>query len=224
MKIQFDKDLDVLKQMLIDMYNKVNKMIELANKILFQNDISCIEEMYKLESDVNYMEVDIDNHCVALMARHQPTAIDLRFILSVSKMSNHLERIADLGLNIVKSIKYISQNVLEQYVGNIQLISTISLQMVEDAMSAFIEHDAEKARAVCVRDDEVDNLHKNNFRKFLDEILKSKIDPESGIDMVFISKHFERIADQATNLAEEVIFYVQGKNIKHHLEGKVELH
>jgi len=224
MKIQFDKDLDALRQMLIDMYNKAKTLIELSNRILFQNDTSCIEEIHKLEDQVNYMEVDIDNHCVSLMARHQPAAIDLRFILSVSKMSNHIERIADLGVNIVKSVKYVSQNVLKGYIGNIELISKISIQMVADAMSAFSEQNSEKARAVCVKDDEVDNLHKKNFRKFLDEILKSNIDPESGIDMVFISKHFERIADEATNLAEEVIFYVLGKNIKHHLEDKIELH
>jgi len=224
MKIQFDKDLEILGQMLIDMYKKVEELIKLSNKVLFEDDVSRIEEVSKLEDKINYMEVEIDNHCVTLMARHQPTAIDLRFILSVSKMSNHLERIADLGVNVVKSVKYISSNVLKEYIGDMKLISIISNQMVKDAMSAFIEHNTEKARAVCVKDDEVDALHKANFRKFLDEILKSKIDPESGIDMVFISKHFERIADEATNLAEEVVFYVQGKNIKHHLEDKVELH
>jgi phosphate transport system protein len=220
MKLQFDKDLDDLKHLLIDASSTVQKMIALAIRALLENDKRAADDAFVLEDKVNHMEVDIESHAITLMARRQPTAVDLRFIVSVVKMNNHLERIGDLAVNVVRMFEKISRAALSRYMDDIREISSLSSGMVADAMAAFIENDSKKARSVCERDDLVDAQHLKILKECINDIVESEIDAESGIDLVLTSKQYERIGDVATNLAEEVIFYLEGKSIKHHIENE----
>ena len=216
MKIQFDEDLEKLKHMLIDMATAVDKMIDLSNEILLRRDDSLVEQVYEIEKKVNRLEVDIESYCVTLIARHQPTATDLRLIVSVILMSNQLERLGDLAVNVAKRYPEIAKIPPHLFPEDMKPLVELSYQMVRDAISSFIDQDAEKARKVCVEDDEVDRLNRKLWKEFIKEIIRSDMDLETGFEMLMTSKQYERIGDCATNLAEEVVYYLEGENIKHH--------
>lgn len=218
MKIHFDTDLETLRHRLIDMSNNVKKMIQLATRIFFDQDPSLLDEIYEIEDLVNHQEIDIEEFGITLIALHQPAAKDLRMIITVLKMSTLNERMGDLAVNIAKRIPRMIPIPWESFPDEIHEISEISMEMLEDAVSSFLEQDPQKAREICLRDDVVDDLNRRILTEFISEINQSEIDTEKGLEMVMISKQYERIADCATNIAEEVIFYVKGKNIKHHYE------
>ena len=218
MKIQFDADLETLKHMLMDMAVSVEQMLEVANRSLFAKDPSTMKQVYELENKVNHIEVEIEGYAVTLIARHQPAATDLRFIVSVIKIAHHLERMGDLAINIEKRLPEIAKISLPVFPENLKTISGVSLNMLKKAVAAFVNHDAEKAREVCETDDQVDELNKSLLKLFINDMIHSRMDAEEGIKMVMVAKQYERIGDCATNFAEEIIYYVLGKNIKHHFE------
>jgi phosphate transport system protein len=215
MKTQFEQELENLKHMVIDMASCVDKMIELSNRIILERDISLLQSVYEMENQVNHMEVDIESFCVKLIALHQPAATDLRLIVSVIKMGGQLERLGDHAVNIGKRFREISRIPHQFFPPEMKPLVFLSSKMFKDVISAFVEQDPEKARKVCEMDDEVDALNKSVWKNFIQEMIRSHIDLETGFELLLTSRQYERIGDCATNLAEEVIFYLQGKNIKH---------
>jgi len=220
MKIQFDIDLENLKHMVIDMATAVEEMINLSNRILMEKDSSLVEKAYQIEDTVNHMEVEIEQFCVTLIARHQPTATDLRLLVCVIKMINQLERLGDLAINIAK--RYNEFMKIPDYLlpRDIRFLVMLSTQMVKESIMAFIRLDAEKARQVCAMDDEVDRLNKKLWKDFIKNMIDSDIDLETGFEMLMAGKQYERIGDCATNIAEEVVYYLKGQNIKHHFAAE----
>jgi len=217
MKIRFDDDLENLKSRVIEMAVIAQRMIELANCCLLDNNHAVRGEVYELEGQVNHLEVEIEQSAVTLIALHQPAATDLRLIISVIHMINQLERLGDLAVNIVKCVPDITPvypNIREEF----KTIADLSSQMVKSSLEAFVQGDAEKAMIVCSDDDKVDNQNRTLLKKFIHDIKEGRLEPETGIEMILISKHYERIGDTATNLAEEVVFYIKGKSIKHHIQ------
>ncbi|MBN1902396.1 phosphate signaling complex protein PhoU [Candidatus Sumerlaeota bacterium] len=215
MKTQFEQELEDLKRQVVDMASGVNKMIELANRIILNREEFLLEEVYKIEKVINHMEVEIESFCVKLIALHQPAATDLRLIVSVIKMANQLERLGDHAVNIAKRFPGISRISPDFIPQDMKPLALRSSRMFQDVISAFIDQDSEKARKVCEMDDEVDGLNKLVWNNFIQEMIRSHIDLETGFELLLTSRQYERIGDCATNLAEEVVFYLQGKNIKH---------
>lgn len=215
---QFEEDLNSLKQQLLKMAAKAETMIHLSMQALVQRDLSLAAELPELEDDVNQLQLDVDDRCFKLLALRQPMAHDLRFIIAAGKISSDLERIGDLTINIHENTKVLLQFPELKPLVDIPKMADLSRQMVRDSLDAFVEEDAEKARNTVMRDDEVDSLKNQVFREVLTYMISDPRTIQVGMQLVLVSRHLERIADHATNIAEDVVYLVEAKDIRHHAE------
>lgn len=219
MKRRFDEELKKLKKKLLNMSSLVEENISLSIKALVDRNTNLIEGIFKSEEKINMLEIEIDELSLKLLALYQPAATDLRFITSVMKINGDLERIADLAVNIAQraqdSIKHPSLKLST----DIPQMAELAQKMVKDSIDALVNKDPELARDICKRDDVVDDLNNQIFRKFLTYMMENAEDIEQSLDLILVSRHLERIADHATNVAEDVIYFLKGKTIKHHIEN-----
>ena len=215
---QFEEDLDGLKQQLLKMAAKAETMIHLSMQALVQRDLSLDAELSELEDDVNKLQLDVDDRCFKLLALRQPMAHDLRFIIAGGKISSDLERIGDLTINIYENTKVLLQFPELKPLIDIPKMADVSRQMVRDSLDAFVEEDAVKARKTVMRDDEVDGLKNQVFREVLTYMISDPQTIQVGMQLILVSRHLERIADHATNIAEDVVYLVEAKDIRHHAE------
>ena len=156
--------------------------------------------------------------CLRLLALRQPMAADLRFITSGMKISSDLERIGDLAVNIAeRTLDLLKQPELKPLI-DIPRMAELAQTMVRDALNAFVNGDEALARDVCQRDDQVDQLNSQVFRELLTYMMQEPATISRAVDLILVGRHLERIADHATNIGEDVIYMVQGKTIKHHVE------
>jgi phosphate transport system protein len=215
---QFEEDLNSLKQQLLKMAAKAETMIHLSMQALVQRDLSLASEVPELEDDVNQLQLDVDDRCFKLLALRQPMAHDLRFIIAAGKISSDLERIGDLTVNILENTKVLLQFPELKPLIDIPKMADTSRQMVRDSLDAFVEEDAVKARNTVIRDDEVDSLKNQVFREVLTYMISDPQTIQVGMQLILVSRHLERIADHATNIAEDVVYLVEAKDIRHHAE------
>jgi phosphate transport system protein len=215
---QFEEDLSTLKQQLLKMAAKAETMIHLSMQALVQRDKSLAAELPELEEDVNKLQLDVDDRCFKLLALRQPLAHDLRFIVAAGKISSDLERIGDLTINIFENTKVLLEFPELRPLIDIPKMADLSRQMVRDSLDAFVEEDATKARATVMRDDEVDDLKNQVFREVLTYMISDPQTIQVGMQLILVSRHLERIADHATNIAEDVVYLVEAKDIRHHAE------
>jgi phosphate transport system protein len=215
---QFEEDLQSLKQQLLKMAAKAETMIHLSMQALVQRDKSLAAELPELEEDVNKLQLDIDDRCFKLLALRQPMAHDLRFIVAAGKISSDLERIGDLTVNISENTRVLLEFPELKPLIDIPKMADLSRQMVRDSLDAFVEEDAKKARATVMRDDEVDSLKNQVFREVLTYMISDPQTIQVGMQLILVSRHLERIADHATNIAEDVVYLVEAKDIRHHAE------
>ena len=215
---QFEEDLGGLKQQLLKMAAKAETMIHLSMQALVQRDLSLAAELAELEEDVNRLQLDVDDRCFKLLALRQPMAHDLRFIIAAGKISSDLERIGDLTINIHENTKVLIQFPELKPLIDIPKMADTSRQMVRDSLDAFVEEDAAKARNTVMRDDEVDALKNQVFREVLTYMISDPQTIQVGMQLILVSRHLERIADHATNIAEDVVYLVEAKDIRHHAE------
>lgn len=161
------------------------------------------------------MDLDVDDHCVRLLALHQPAASDLRFITTGLKITTDLERIGDNAVNICeRALELNDEPLLKPYI-DIARMSEIAQSMVKDSLDAFMRDDTILAKEVIERDDEVDQLNYQLYRELLSFMAEDPRTIARGTRILFVSKYLERIADHATNIAEQVVFMVEGRSIKH---------
>jgi phosphate transport system protein len=215
---QFEEDLGGLKQQLLKMAAKAETMIHLSMQALVQRDLSLAAELAELEEDVNRLQLDVDDRCFKLLALRQPMAHDLRFIIAAGKISSDLERIGDLTININENTKVLLQFPELKPLIDIPKMADTSRQMVRDSLDAFVDEDAAKARNTVMRDDEVDELKNQVFREVLTYMISDPQTIQVGMQLILVSRHLERIADHATNIAEDVVYLVEAKDIRHHAE------
>ncbi len=215
---QFEEDLSSLKQQLLKMAAKAETMIHLSMQALVQRDKSLAAELPDLEESVNRLQLDVDDRCFKLLALRQPMAHDLRFIVAAGKISSDLERIGDLTININENTKVLLEFPELKPLIDIPKMADLSRQMVRDSLDAFVEEDASKARATVMRDDEVDALKNQVFREVLTYMISDPQTIQVGMQLILVSRHLERIADHATNIAEDVVYLVEAKDIRHHAE------
>ena len=166
------------------------------------------------------LEIEIEEFCLRLLALHQPQAGDLRFIVATMKINNDLERIGDLAVNIAKITRYLLKVPITKPPSKISEMAKAAQGMLKDSINAFVNKDAKLAKDVCARDDEVDNLNKQIFMDFLKAVSADEKTIERAVDLILIAKNLERIADHSTNICEDVIYFVEGKTIKHHVDEK----
>lgn len=214
----FDKELQSLKEKLLSMASLAESMIYKAIKALIERDSSFMEQVNSDEKKVNLLEIEIDDLCLKLLALKQPMAADLRFITSAMKIDNELERIGDMAVNITqRAAVLIRQPQLKPYI-DIPRMADLAQKMVKDSLDSFIKQDVKLARSVLTRDDQIDDLGEQIFRELLTFMISDPSNIPRALQLVLVSRHLERVADHATNIAENVIYLVQGKDIRHHIE------
>jgi phosphate transport system protein len=218
MERPFDEELQGLKEKLLEMAARAEEQIGRAVLSLKDRKEELAQEVLEKEDAVNMLDIEIDELCLRLLALRQPLAADLRFITSAMKISSDLERIGDLAFNIAeRALRLLKYPQLKPLI-DIPRMAEISQQMVRDAIRSFINNDDELAGDVCKRDDEVDGLNDQIFRELLTFMISDPSTITRAVELMLVGRHLERIADHATNIAEDVIYMVKGKTIKHHID------
>jgi phosphate transport system protein len=214
----FREELDRLKSLLVQMAGSAEEAVRLAIEALFERDGEKAKRAIALDEQIDRLELDIDDLAIHLLALQQPMAKDLRLITMAMKIANDLERVGDHAVNIAQQVEYLLEAQLFPSLPEIEEMSRLASEMLKDALDSFIRADSALARAIVLRDDRVDELHGNVFRILLTHMMENprKIGP--GMDLLLISRNVERIADLATNIAEDVVYLVEGRTIKHHAE------
>jgi phosphate transport system protein len=214
----FDEELKVLKEKLLEMAARAEEQIALAIRALKDREEKLACQVLDREEAVNLLDIEVDDMCLRLLALRQPMAADLRFITSAMKICSDLERIGDMAVNIAeRTIDLLKQPELKPLI-DIPRMAEMAQAMVRDALNAFVNGDEALARDVCGRDDQVDQLNDQVFRELLTYMMQEPGTISRAVDLILVGRHLERIADHATNVAEDVIFMVAGKTIKHHIE------
>ncbi|MDH5509512.1 MAG: phosphate signaling complex protein PhoU [Nitrospinota bacterium] len=216
----FEAELSHLKDTVLRMGGMVETAIGKAMRALEWRDAKLAQTVIEEDHIVNKYEVDIDDMCVGIVALRQPAAEDLRLIITGLKISTDLERIGDLAANISERVLEIMNDPHSGSLNDLMRMSQIAQGMLHDSLDAYVGRDAEKAEAVCRRDETVDELNRQLFRALLTEMKDAPADVSSYLSLMNISKQMERIADHSTNIAEMVIYLVKGKDIRHTSFGK----
>jgi phosphate transport system protein len=210
----FDEDLDVLRGLLLRMGGLTEQMIHQAVAIVVQREPRLIEKVEEGEREVNRLHVEIDEKALELIALHQPAAGDLRLLAAAIKINSDLERVGDQAVNIAETGQFLCR-LPKLNLGDIPRMAALASAMLKDALDAFARKDVELAQAVIRRDDEEDRLKSETFNELVQLMQSDASTIQRAMDMVLISRNLERIADHATNVAEDVIFMVLGKDIRH---------
>jgi phosphate transport system protein len=214
----FHAELESLKDQLLAMASLVEEAIHRSVKSLVERNEELAEGVLASDDAINLMEIKIDDFCLKLLALHQPAAIDLRFITSALKINNDLERMGDQAVNIAERTMELLKEPLLKPLIDIPRMADLAQKMVKDSLDAFVRKDPELARDVCRRDDEVDSLNDQVFRELLTYMMQDPRTITRAVHLLLVARHLERIADHATNIAEDVIYLVQGKTIKHRFD------
>ena len=212
----FQEELEHLKTRLLEMGGLAEDRVRRAVDGLVTRDTSAINEVLAGDGPINQLHIEIDNRCFTLLALHQPMAVDLRAIVSAVKINTDLERVGDLAINIAEAVtRYLRHPPVKELI-DIPRMATIAQTMLRDSLDAYVRRDTEMAQAVLNADDELDALKSQVFRELLTYMLQAPSTIEPALDLILISRHLERIGDHATNVAEDVIFMVSAKDVRHH--------
>jgi phosphate transport system protein len=215
MERHLDQDLDRIRQMLLRMGGMVEQMVADATQALLDRNTVLCHDVISRDHTIDLMEIEIDEACHSILSRKQPTAVDLRFLVAVMKINSDLERIGDSAVNIAQSVEQLNeQPALKPYI-DLPHLSQLVQAMVRKSLDAFVRRDADLAISVCGSDDEVDGLYKQLFRELLTYMIEDPKTVSRALHLLLISRNLERIADHATNIAEDVIYYVSGRDIRH---------
>jgi phosphate transport system protein len=218
----FHKELDELKEKLLRMAALVEGAIRDALQSLVKRDSELAKKIFEGEDRINAMEIAIDDMCLKLLALRQPMAVDLRFITSAMKIITDLERMGDQAVNIAeRAISFNQEPQLKPYI-DIPRMAEIAQSMVKDVLDAFVNRDSKLARSVCERDDLVDGLNDQVVRELLTYMMSDPKTIPRAVHLIIVSRCLERIADHATNIAEDVIFMLDARVIKHHADAEEE--
>jgi phosphate transport system protein len=186
---------------------------------LVARDASLFGKVLHGDEPINQLHIEVDNRCFRLLALHQPMATDLRAIVAAVKINTDLERVGDLAVNIAEAgMRYISHPPVKQLI-DIPQMGGIAQTMLRDSLDAFVKRDTALAHQVLNEDDRLDSLKTQVFRDLLTYMLKDQSTVEASLDLILVSRHLERIGDHATNIAEDVIFMVSARDVRHHVPG-----
>ncbi|MDZ4697568.1 MAG: phosphate signaling complex protein PhoU [Deltaproteobacteria bacterium] len=212
---EFESDLAKLRESILMMGAKVEKVIKASVDALMTRDSTLAKKAIDADREINRLELKIDGACLQILAKFQPVASDLRFITISMKLVTDLERIADLGVNISERVLELNEDPpLKPYV-DLPHMADVAIGMVHDALDAFVAGDAGQAKDVIDRDETVDAYYAQIFRELLTYMMEDPKNIQRATRLQSIAKYLERIADHATNLSEMIIFYVKGTDVRH---------
>jgi phosphate transport system protein len=217
MERHFDQELDHIRQELLRMAGLVETMIADAMQALVERDQERATGVIVADKAIDLLEIQLDEACHALLVRRQPAAVDLRLLVAIMKINSDLERMGDSAVNIAQSVEQLLQLPPHNLAAELPHLSRLVQMMVRDSLDSFVHRDAALARSVCARDDEVDGLYKQMFRELLDSMVADPRNVGQALHLLLIARNLERIADHATNVCEDVIYYVEGQDVRHPL-------
>jgi phosphate transport system protein len=218
MQRHFEKELESLQTTLIKMGSAAEEALTMSIASLLERSVGKAQSVIDGDERINSLEMEIDNAIVDLLALQQPVAIDLRTILAAQKINNDLERIGDHAVNIAQSAITLAERQPQDVFLELPGMAEIVQQMVRDALDGFIHREAVLGTKVLEQDDLVDDLNKKMTREVVELMKSDRKSIEAGLDLIRVSRNLERVADLATNIAEEVIFIAQARVVKHHAE------
>ena len=212
----FHEELAALKERLLVMGGLAEERVRLSVQALVEVDPKLVEDVLTGDRPLNELHIEIDDRCLKLLALHQPMATDLRAIVAAVKIDTDLERVGDLAVNIAEAARRYSTHPPVKKLIDIPRMATTAQHMLRDALDAFVRRDVHLAQQVLTADDILDGLKTQVFRELLTDMLQDPATVEPALDLILISRHLERIGDHATNIAEDVIFMVSGRDVRHH--------
>jgi phosphate transport system protein len=218
----FEGELEQLKERMLYMASLAEKAVRLSLESLdIRDESKAIDVIVKIEPQINDLHLELDDRALQLLALQQPMAVDLRFITSAIKINSDLERMGDQAVNIAqRAMSLMNQPEVKPLV-DIPRMAEIVEKMVKDALDAFVRRDTDLARDVVLRDDEADHYRDSIFRELIAHMIRNPRAIQQALDLILVSRNLERIADHATNIAEDVVYMVLGRDIRHHLEERI---
>jgi phosphate transport system protein len=215
-----EHELDELKKLLLTMAGEVERQLNSAIRAVVERDDGCAEEVIAGDAVIDQREIDVDRMVRELIVRERPMARDLRLVMTAIKIAPGLERVADHAVNIARQALVLSRvPPLKPFI-TLPYMADAATAMVRDALGAFVNADSRQARGVIERDDEVDGMHEQIFRELLTYMMEDARTIPRALALLLVSGSLERVADQATNIAEQVVYLVEAEDIRHrHDEG-----
>lgn len=214
----FIVELDELQKRLLEMAGLVEQAVHESVLALTERDESRAQNVLLNEARINQMEIEIDDLATRLLALQQPMAKDLRFLTSAIKINNDLERMGDLAVNIVERALSLMRQPPVKPLIDIPQMARLAESMVRQSLDSFVKRDPELARSVLHSDDAVDDLRDAIYQELIGFMETDPATVSRSLDLIFVARNLERIADHATNIAEDVLFFVQGVEVRHHAE------
>lgn len=215
MTLHFQREVEKLKKMILNEAAFVEESFKKALQALKKGDLELAKQVSESDSDIDQMEIDVEEEALKILALHQPVATDLRFIIAVIKLNNDLERIGDLTAGIASRIPVFVENPQVKVASHIYKMADLSEQMMRETLDALVNLDVKLAAKVCATDEDVDELHRQMFSYVRDKIAEDTEHTDVYLQQLGISRYLERIADHATNIAEDVMYLVHGKIQRH---------
>jgi len=217
----FHEELSQVKVRLLTMSGEAEAAMRLAVEALLERNTDKANQVIAGDKVIDGMEVDVEEACIDLLALQQPMAKDLRMLVAAIKIANDLERVGDHAVNLAQSAERLARSRPIAPEPEIIEMARLAREMLSDALEAFVRGDAAAGREVCLRDDKVDALNRSVFRILLTHMMEDPHSISAGLELFLVSRNLERVADLATNIAEDVVFLVEGKSIKHHAEDMI---
>lgn len=218
MTLHMNNEIDKLKKKILAFCAQVEEQLWQAVKAVKERDRNLARQVIDRDSTIDKQEVNIEEECLKILALYQPVAIDLRFIVTVLKINNDLERIGDLAVNVAERAVYLADQPKFDISADLLDMAENAQSMLKRSLDALINHDAKLASQVCASDDAVDQMNRQMYLKVQEAILKNPEQISALIHLLSASRHLERIADHATNIAEDVIYMIEGQIIRHKVE------
>lgn len=214
----FHAELANLRSRLLDMSALAEDLVRRAVEAILERDVEKADAVIRADAELDRLEMEMDESSIELLALQQPLARDLRLITMTMKIANDLERVGDHAVNLAQAVEHLVKHPPLATFPEIEEMARIAGEMLSDALDHFVRADADGAREVCKRDDRVDQLHDSLFRILLTHMMEDPRRIGAAMNLFLVSRNLERIADLATNIAEDVVFVVEGRNIKHGAE------
>jgi len=211
----FQHEIEKLKKKILHLSATVEDNLRLAAKSVSERDLKLAERVVEVDQDIDMFEVEVEEDCLKILALHQPVAIDLRFVVAALKINNDLERIGDLAVNIAKRGKILAGLPSEKVPFNFSGMLSVTIDMVKRSTDSLIDMDPQSARDICATDDSVDDHLKDAYQKLQAEMEAHPEMIKYYVALLGVARNLERIADHATNIAEDVIYMVEGEIVRH---------
>ncbi len=218
MRVHLQRDIEKLKRAILVLSAEVEDDVRAAVKAVEQRDASLAGQVIQREQGVNAQEIDVEEECLKILALHQPVAGDLRYVIGVLKINHDLERIGDLAVHIAERGIDLSRLPAVSIPFRLGEMAEKTEALLKKALDAFVSVDAVSARQVCLADREIDSIHHETLARIEDAAVKDPGSFHILLQLMHISRHLERIGDHATNIAEDVVYMIEGKIVRHALE------